>query len=166
MKRLLIGVLTLLTLIGCGSKKSVADYYRYEIESFNGNIPVDAGSVIVKVWNYGSRRVNEEKCMRSAIEGILFKGYGALNNRSADRGKAALVPEGYEAHKEYFDNFFNSGKYLQYVRITNSGQLEMGDVIRLKSGGYKVGLLVVVNYKALRQKLEQDNIIKRLDFLF
>lgn len=138
--------------------------YLYEIESFEGKVPVQSGYCIVKVWNYGKReKITTNTCMENAIHGVIFKGYAALN---ADKGKKALVPEGYEAHKDYFDNFFNTGQYLQYVSLTNKGELGAGDIIKVRKKEYKVGMVVLINYSALRKRLEDDKIIKGLDFLF
>lgn len=141
--------------------------YLYEIESYNGHIAVADGYCLIKVWNYGKReKLTRDNCSRNAIHGILFKGYSASGSQAYDQGKKPLVPEGYDAHKKYFDDFFESGDYLQYVQITNNGQLSAGDVIKIDKKQYKVGMVVQVNYEGLRDRLEKDNIIKSLDFLF
>ena len=143
------------------------DMYRYELESFEGNMPVQAGSCIVKVWSYGKKeKVTRNECMKNAVHGILFKGYAKSSRRSADHGRKALVPEGYEAHKKYFDAFFDDGDYLQYVQLTNNGRLMAGDVIKIGKREYKVGMVVIINHDALRKRLEKDKIIKALDSLF
>lgn len=147
--------------------KDDEDKYKYELDSFDGSVAAKEGYCIVKVWNYGKKeRLTRDNCMRNAIHGILFKGYMATGNRMADKGKKPLVPEGYDAHKKYFDDFFESGDYLQYVQLTNNGQLNAGDVIKIDKKRYKVGMVVLINYNALRDRLEKDKIIKSLDFLF
>ena len=52
------------------------------------------------------------------------------------------------------------------MQLTNKGELLAGDVIKMRKGGYKIGMVVMVNYDALRKRLENDKIIKGLDFLF
>lgn len=141
--------------------------YLYEIESYKGQVAVADGYCLIKVWNYGKReKLTRDNCMRNAIHGILFKGYAASGDMAYDQGKKPLVPEGYDAHKKYFDDFFNSGDYLQYVQLTNNGQLAAGDVVKIAKKQYKVGMVVQVNYDGLRKRLEKDKIIKSLDFLF
>jgi hypothetical protein len=141
--------------------------YLYEIESFEGRVAAEGGTCLVKVWNYGKReKFTRKHCMEMAIHGILFKGYAAANNLSADKGRKALVPEGYASHKDYFDKFFSSGEYLQYVQLTNNGAIDARDLIKISKREYKIGMVVLISYDALRKRLENDNIIKRLDYLF
>lgn len=167
MKQLLFVLSLLLALPLTAWAADGEDTYRYELESYEGNVPVQAGSCMVKVWSYGKKeKVTRRECMKNAVHGILFKGYAKADARSADHGRKALVPDGYEAHKKYFKDFFNSGDYLQYVQLTNNGQLTAGDVIKIAKKEYKVGMVVIVNYEALRKRLEKDGVIKALDYLF
>lgn len=141
--------------------------YKYELASYDGAVSGDPNYSIVKVWSYGKReKLTRRECIKNAVHGIIFKGYAASSMRAEDRGKAALCPGGYDTHEEYFDKFFSSGDYLQYVQESNNGELMATDVIKIASREYKVGMVVVVNTEALRKRLEQDGIIKRLDFLF
>lgn len=166
MKSLLLASLLFLLfpfMIMAGNDKE----YKYEIESYNGNVSAQSGSCIIKVWSYGKKeKVTRELCMKNAIHGILFKGYAVTGSRKADRGRKALVPEGYEAHKDYFDKFFDSGDFMQYVQLTNNGQLTAGDVIKISKREYKVGMVIIVDFDALRKRLENDKIIKPLNYLF
>lgn len=141
--------------------------YLYELESFEGRVAAEGGTCLVKVWNYGKReKITRKRCMENAVHGILFKGYAAANNLSADKGRKALVPEGYMAHKDYFDRFFSSGDYLQFVQLTNNGAINSQDLIKISKREYKIGMVVLISYDALRKRLEADQIIKRLDYLF
>lgn len=166
MKRLFLIVSLMFVLCAVvDAKDKKEDTYRYELESYNGSMAQDDSKCIVRVWSYGKKeKVTRDVCMKNAVHGILFKGYPAFDNRST--GKDALVPEGYEAHKDYFDKFFNEGDYLQYVQLTNKGMPEPGSVIKISKKEYKVGMLVMISYSALRERLEKDGIIKALDFLF
>lgn len=143
------------------------DGYKYELASYDGSVAGDPGYSIVKVWSYGKReKLTRRECAKNAVHGIIFKGYAASSLRAEDRGKAALCPGGYAEHEEYFDKFFSSGDYLQYVQESNNGELLTTDVIKITRREYKVGMIVVINTAALRKRLEQDGIIKKLDFLF
>lgn len=141
--------------------------YQYEIQSYDGSVAADPHFSIVKVWSYGKReKLTRRECAKNAVHGIIFKGYAAASMRSEDRGFKALCPEGYDTHEDYFDKFFSSGDYLQYVQESSNGELMATDVIKIAKREYKVGMIVVVNTEALRKRLEKDGIIKKLDFLF
>lgn len=166
MKNVLL-LLLVLTFSICLRAKNEMDQYRYEIESYQGDVSAAPGCVIIKVWNYGKKeQITRRLCIRNAVHGLIFKGYFALNARSADKGHSALCPEGYEAHKKYFDSFFKDEKFLKYVDSSNKGVLPSGDVIKIAKREYKIGMIVVVNFNALRKQLEKDGIVKSLDYLF
>ena len=95
--------------------------------------------------------------MRNAIHGLLFKGLAA-SDEGYQGNVPALVPDGYESHREYFDLFFGSGEFKQFIQLTSRGAQQAGDVIKV-GRKYKVGLLVQVNLNALRKRLEKDGII-------
>lgn len=159
---LLLGLLFLATPSNARDKDE--EMYNYELEGASGSFQLQAGWNVVKVWSIGKREsLTKENCMRNAIHGIMFKGFPGYNGNS---GIKALVPEGYEAHKDFFDDFFESGKFKQFVQLTNNGMLQAGDVISLEKKRYKIGMIVMVNTNALREYLEQANIAKGLDFLF
>lgn len=164
MKRLIIISLCLLGLvISVHAGKVDEDLYHYEVDAYDGGVSVSPGFIIMKVWSYGKKGVlTNDYCMRNAVHAILFKGCPGVGSNA---GVNALVPEGYEAHKKFFDDFFK-GKYLQYVQLTNHGMRDAGDIYKLKGNRYKVGTIVMINLKGLRKYLESENIIKPLDFLF
>lgn len=140
--------------------------YHYEIESYQG-LTASKGFKVVKVWNYGKKEgITKQRCMLTAVHGILFKGFAASDLQSSEKGMKPLVPDGYEAHKKYFDDFFESGLYEKYVQLTNNGLLEASDVIKISKKEYRIGMVVFVNVEALKKQLIKDKIIKGLDFLF
>ena len=144
------------------NKEAEEIQYKYELES-SENVSRNNKFCVVKVWSYGKKEDDTRKlCMRNAVHGLLFKGYAGSG---ADRGRRALCPEGYNAHKEYFDNFFK-GDYMQYVQLTNNGAIAPGDMIKVAKKEYKVGMLVSVNVDELRKRLESDNIIKKMGSIF
>lgn len=143
----------------------VEDAYRYELEALDG--VASEGRVLMKVWSYGKKeKLTRQKCMANAVHGIIFKGAPAGGSAGLVKGSKAICPEGFVAHKDYFENFFENGEYLQFVELTNNGNIQPGDRIKISSKEYKVGMCVIVNYNALRQKLEGDGIAKGLNFLF
>lgn len=139
--------------------------YRYELEAVDG--VASDGRVIMKVWSYGEKeKLSRQRCLANAVHGVIFKGAPAGAGAGLIKGSKALCPEGYAAHKDYFDTFFRNGEYLQYVELTNNGNIQAGDRIKISRKEYKVGMVCIVNYTALRQKLEGDGIAKGLNFLF
>lgn len=62
-------------------------------------------------------------------------------------------------------SFFNSGEYRQYIQLTSRGAQSAGDVIKGKKE-WQVGLLVQVNLKELRKRMEKDGIIEGARSIF
>lgn len=162
MKKFLFACIMLLafTTVAHAQKKAVVGY-NYELSLSKENVAATSGFKIFKVWSYGKKKelLTQDICMRNAIHGLLFKGLAA-NDVGTQGNFPALCPEGYDAHQEYFDGFFESGDYRQFIQLTSKGAQQAGDVIKTASKEWKVGLLVQVNVNALRKRLEQDGIIQ------
>ena len=153
-------------LLDVNARDKDEEMYRYDVEGVAGS-PTDNNKVLIKVWSYGKlQKITREVCMRNAIHGVLFKGVPATSSTGVFSGCEAIVPDGYDANKEYFDRFFESGEYLKYVVMVNHGNIQAGDRIKLSNNEYKIGMECAVNYKALATKLSDDGIAKNLDFLF
>ncbi len=73
-----------------------------------------------------------------------------------------LTPE----KQKYFDKFFSDGgTYMKFATLTNDGAVAAED--RMKVGKeYKIGVIVSVNVKELREELESAGIIKSLGSRF
>lgn len=140
--------------------------YNYELSLAKDNIASTGSFKVFKVYSYARKRdaITQEVNMRNAIHGLLFKGLAA-----ADVGTQgefpAMVPDGYESHREYFDLFFDSGEYQQFIQLTSKGAMQAGDVVKVGKE-YKIGLLVQVNVNALRKRLEKDGIIQGVRGIF
>lgn len=146
-------------------KKETVDY-SYELASVKGTFGATAGFRVFKVWSYCKKKelLTQDICMRNAIHGVLFKGLSGYDDIGGKFN--ALVPEGYEAHKDYFDHFFETGEYRQFIQLTSKGAQQAGDIIKTANKEWKVGLLVQVNVKALRKRLQKDNIIMSTTDIF
>ena len=139
--------------------------FNYELSVVQEGNSATSGHKIFKVWSFGKKGdLTQEICMRNAIHGLLFRGLVA-EDMGSQGSVAALVPDGYESHKDYFDAFFSSGDFLQFIQPASKGAQQAGDVVKMKKE-YKVGLLVQVNLSALRKRLEKDGIIKGVRSLF
>ena len=140
--------------------------YNYELSLAKDNIASTGSFKVFKVYSYARKRdaITQEVNMRNAIHGLLFKGLAA-----ADVGTQgefpAMVPDGYESHREYFDLFFDSGEYQQFIQLTSKGAMQAGDVVKVGKE-YKVGVVVSVQKDNLRKALEQAGVIKGLNSLF
>lgn len=137
------------------------DIFEYEVVSAG---VATEGSELVKVYSYAS---NQKKAIelgkKNAVHAILFKGVPGSNGNYT---KPAMVKNAdYEANEDFFDKFFKSGKYLQFVALSTDGVIDPSDMLRV-GGRYKIGIVYVVNKAALRQYLESEGIIKGMNSMF
>lgn len=132
---------------------------QFEIEMAEIGQP---GTLVVKVWCYAKKpQIADNVFKTCALKGVLFRG---IERNGRKQGRPALVVEGYDAHREYFDDFFVND-YQNYVRIAQNGYVDQNSIIKIKKL-YKVAKLIVVSYNDLRSRLEKDNIIKGLNHGF
>lgn len=166
MKKILLLLFTLTLTFTSALAKDNDPGYEYELSLVKENVASTAGFKVFKVWSYGKKKetLTNEIGMRNAIHGLLFKGLAAAD--AGSQGNVPpLVPDGYESHREYFDLFFSSGEFKQFIQITSKGAQQAGDVVKVGKQ-YKVGLLVQVNLNALRKRLEKDGIVESARSIF
>ena len=162
----LLFCMSLFVVVTATAKDEEENTYRYELENYTDATMPD-GNIMVKVWNYGKKeKITRQTCMRNAVHGVLFKGVSGGRASGLSKGHAALCPDGYSAHTDYFDNFFNSGDYMKYVELTNNGNIQPEDRIKISSKEYKIGMVCIINFNALRDRLQKDGISKGLNSLF
>ena len=154
-------ILVLICLIApLGLAKDKIDDNRYEIEMAEVGEP---GTLVVKVWCYNKKpQISEDVAKMNAIKGVLFKG---VSDSGRMKGRKALVEDGYDNHKDYFDDFFKEGKYANYSRVALNNYVEQNSLIKVGKL-YKIGKNVVISYNDLRKQLEEDKIIKGLNYGF
>ena len=154
-------ILVLICLIApLGLAKDKIDDNRYEIEMAEVGEP---GTLVVKVWCYNKKpQISEDVAKMNAIKGVLFKG---VSDSGRMKGRKALVEDGYDNHKDYFDDFFKEGKYANYSRVALNNYVEQNSLIKVGKL-YKIGKIVVISYNDLRKRLEEDKIIKGLNYGF
>lgn len=137
--------------------KDKSDLNKYEIEIAEIGQP---GMLVIKTWCYSKKaNISEDEFKECAIKGVMFKG---LNDSGRMKGRKPLVIDGYDNHKDYFDNFFKNGEYQKYVRMAMNGYVEQNSLMKVGKL-YKVGKIVVISFNELRARLESDNIIKGLN---
>ena len=166
MKKILLFIAAALMIGGTALAKDDVPDYDYELSLAKENIAATSGFKVFKVWSFGKKKetLTNEIGMRNAIHGLLFKGLVAADVGSQGN-VPALVPDGYDSHKEYFDVFFANGEFKQFIQLTSRGAQQAGDVVKVGKK-YKVGLLVQVNISALRKRLEKDGIIESAKGMF
>lgn len=149
----------ILFLQSCNSTKNLTTNYNYELLC-NG-IGVE-GVYLVKCFSYGSTFEKARKNVKKdAVHGTLFKGVSA-NSIKKCKEQPRICNVNYEENKDWFDRFFNEGDYLQYVTLSNDGNVSSKDRIKIK-GGYKVGFTVSVKSDALRKRMEKEGFAKKMD---
>ena len=140
--------------------KEKTDDNRYDIEIAEVGEP---GTLVVKVWCYNKKpQISDDVAKMNAIKGVLFKG---VSDSGRMKGRKPLVEDGYENHKDYFDDFFAEGKYAKYSRVALNSYVEQNSLIKVGKQ-YKIGKIVVISYNDLRKQLENDKIIKGLNYGF
>jgi hypothetical protein len=160
MKKIVLFTLLLGFIISTSYAKDKVDDGRYEIEMAEVGEP---GTLVVKVWCYSKiPRVSEDVAKMNAAKSVLFKG---VSDSGRMKGRKALVTDGYENHKDYFDTFFSEGRYARYSRVALNDYVEQNSLIKVGKQ-YKIGKIVVISYSDLRKQLETDKVIKGLDYGF
>ena len=154
----LLGVtLSLLCILSCGTKHN----YDYEVHSLGVG---GQGSYLIKVYSYASNQKKAiERAKRDGVDAVLFKGIPAGPGVSAQ--KPLVSPQDHAKNEKFFKEFYKSGRYLQFVALSNDGTIRPQD--RLKVGSqYKIGVALSIQKDALRKYLESEGIIKKLGSIF
>ena len=141
----------------CGGPKKIG--YNYELLC-NG-VGVN-GVYLVKCYSYGSTFDQaRKKVKRDAVHGVLFKGVSA-NSIKGCREQSPICSVTYAEKQEWFNNFFESGDYNQYVTLSNDGNVSASDRIKIKRG-YKVGFTVAVKSDQLRERMEKEGLANKMN---
>lgn len=143
----------------CGTTTMVQ---KYEIE------PVKVGVIdtyLVKVWLYTKER-NWEKLIdmakRNAVHATVFRGFSGKGNVSGQPALAWDKPDLETTQKKFFDAFFaKGGKYMEFADVVSDGILAE-DRIKL-SDGYKIGIIVSVKKRTLKDYLISEGMLNAMD---
>ena len=155
-------IVVIIFLLACANTvfSSGTDDIRYDIEMAEIGEP---GTLVVKVWCYTKKKqIEEDMAKMYAVKGVLFKG---VTDSGRMKGRKALVEDGYDNHKDYFDTFFKEGVYARYSRVALNNYVEENSIIKVGKL-YKIGKIVVISYNDLRKQLETDKVIKGLNYGF
>lgn len=146
-----------------GKKKKANENTRewyYELEAYSAPY---RGACNVKVWSYGPDITTaRDQAAKNAVHGVLFRGVPGNPDRRLN-GLPALVsdPVAEQTHENFFDRFFaDGGAYLRYAtKLVSSSNDE---ILKYGKKNYKVGVVVTVQYDALRRALEEQGIVESL----
>ena len=144
----------------CGTGKKVVSTPPPATTSMECTQLTGDGNFIVEVQSDG-RNVDKatESALKYAVRGLLFEGIpGSTTNRIQSQQPLIKDSSLKVSKKEYFENFFDSGEYRNYVETVPN---IMPKTVKT-DGGYKVKVSVILKKALLRKRLEKDGIIKSL----
>lgn len=156
--KLIFSFLLLIFSLNSFAQNNSSNYQAINIEVQFIRTGVD-GTILFKVFSYG-KNFNKvlENSKADAIKAVLFKGIPGSDLQRP------LVTDSQLSNSQitFFDDFFKTKKYLQYVSISSDGSIDGED--RVKVGRqYKIGVVVSVQKANLRKLLEDSGIVKALD---
>ncbi len=152
-----LSVALVICLIGCKSKPKFD--YNYEMVC---QYPGNSNSYFLKVFTYGKDEQDAiRKAKYSAVHGVLFKGVTGGKCTS----KPAICHKSYEENAKFFDQFFSSGAYLKYVNVSNDYSIPAEDRVKTPNG-LKIGVMVSINYEALKSEMEKMGYSLKLNGIF
>jgi hypothetical protein len=129
---------------------------NYEVQFIRTGLE---GTILFKIFSYGKNEDQAiENCKSDALKAVMFKGIPGSDLRDPMIKDLSVL----ETRKDFFETFFTTKQYLQYVSISSDGSIDGED--RLKVGKkYKIGVIVSVQKNTLRKLLESSGIIKPLN---
>ena len=137
-------------------------HWRYELQPAVGQAP--QGCALVRVWSYSKNaNVATMQAGKNAVHGIIFTGYAPSTDGTRLPGRNPIITDLTleEKNADYFKAFFaDNGPFQRYVSYVGNGVPDQ--VIKIGKE-YKVGITVTVQVDELRKRLEQDNIIEKLE---
>lgn len=161
MKKITILLLVLLTIssVEARRKKRIPlDSFNYQIEAFGVG---QEGKYAVKVFSQGKNVKRAKQAVaRDGIHGVIFKGVNASKSGPSQPPLIENFDTCIKNHKDFFTSFFKDEDFKRFIS-QQSSEIIPGDCHRLHKG-YEVGLTMVIDIKALRSYLEENNIIKPL----
>lgn len=156
-KLLTIFLITVIAFV-CHAQENTMQW-KYEIQCVD---VAKEGGALVKVYTYAkSRKIALEEAKKSAIHGILFKGFIG-NGKCASQKPLIKTPTAETENRDFFNVFFlDGGKYMKYVTLSTDGNIDPNDIVKVGKE-YKLGIIVTIAKDALRKDMEAAGIIKNV----
>ncbi len=164
---IILGFLMLFICVNSQERALKGKKYREYKSIYNSQLKClgvgTAGSYNVEVGvSQRKKKPDFAKARKGAVFSVLFNGFPGNYDVSCDTQEPILNADAFESNPDYFESFFETGKYAQFVSSSND---EFVKVSKLKKG-YKIRLKVVVRYDDLREKMEKDGLRKGLGSFF
>ncbi|MDG1724477.1 MAG: hypothetical protein P8I11_02170 [Bacteroidia bacterium] len=129
--------------------------WRYDIEIVSES---DNSNYIVKVSTYSKKpALDLELAKKSAIHGVIFKG---VNNHPPLANNLSIEKSKYEFFREFFGPNRIFSKFVSEITKESIG---IDKIIKTKKG-YKISSILMINHVQLRKYLENQGIIKPLNY--
>ncbi len=120
------------------------------------------GTIVFKIYAYGKNQDQAVQNAKSdALKAVMFKGIPGSDLKDPLITDLSVL----ETQKAFFNTFFETNQYQQYIAISSDGSIDGEDIFKVGKK-YKVGVVVSVQKDNLRTLLEKAGIIKRLDSIF
>lgn len=147
--------LTCLSLVSsCKSHETINNEYAYCVFPTQFISKTASCEIIIKCWGSGSTvTAAVDNALKNGLETILFKG---LTTSGKPIVPLVTSPDT-KARSLYFDRFFNNNTYRLYIKEDKSVRRAEAISANLR----QVGLIAVVDVKALESLLINDNILTR-----
>lgn len=148
--------------LNAGKKYKFTFEPPYEIEQLRPGQVVDHyRTQLVKSWALDK---NPDKAIikaqQNAVAAAMFTGIAQSQVVGASYVPPICGgPQAYEANKDYFDKFFTSGEFMNYVINVNSTYPTGEDNVKTPNGR-RVAVYLQLMYGSLQQRLLEDGIIK------
>lgn len=133
--------------------------WRYELES---QVTGPQNSKVIKVWSFSKDpKIAQRQASKNAIHGVIFKGAAGNKERRVTQVLPLVTNPKIEAeYADFFTTFFaDGGDFMRYVTVTSGSD----EILKIEKKMYKVGVIVTVQYDALRKMLEEKGIVKKLN---
>lgn len=95
------------------------------------------------------------------MHGVIFKGAVGNKEKRVTQVLPLVTNSKIEAeYADFFTAFFaDGGDYMRYVTVTSGSD----EILKIEKKMYKVGVIVTVQYEALRKMLEEKGIVKKVE---
>ncbi len=138
-------------LFSCSQKS----YPTSEVNFLSGK----EGTITIRAIGIGT---NEQKAIidaeKNAFNVILFRGLPESEQKTALVGTNEIAEK--ERHKEYFNKFYNEERYKTFVMSS----VPVSNLIKYKGGEKSITIEIDVNLSALRNDLEENNVIRKFGY--
>lgn len=136
----------------CFSTTAEAKKYKFQITDQRTVVVKRSGAKGQKIVEVTASAGSVDKAINKAlVDAAVALTFEGASGRGMMSGCPAVLAGGtaaYEQNKEFFDDFFGKGDFLQYVRRANS-EYPSGDDNVIVGGSRQVRIVVIVDWNGL-----------------